>query len=114
MAVIVDCTDPQGLLDSIKQAINGGKVDTWIVDADGDFTHLPEQWRNLAWLRPKVAQGRLVFRILGPRGKGISVVVYAVYHGRFIEMLIAHFDAKFSNVHASAYPTEGDIVGAYS
>jgi predicted nucleic acid-binding protein len=35
---------------------------------------------------------------------------YAVYHGRFIEMLLTHFDLKFTQARASALPETGDIV----
>jgi hypothetical protein len=37
-------------------------------------------------------------------------VVYAVYHGRFIEMLLAHFDEQMSGAAATAMPTTADVV----
>ena len=110
MAVTVKCSNPQGLLDSIKQAIACGKIDTWLVDADGDFTHTPNQWKHCAWLCPKVSNDELIFHILAPRGKTISAVDYAVYHGRFIEMLLTHFDGNFRLASASSMPSSGDII----
>jgi hypothetical protein len=38
--------------------------------------------------------------------------VYAVYHGRFAEMLLAHFDKEFSEARASAMPAAADIIKA--
>jgi len=35
---------------------------------------------------------------------------YAVYHGRFIEMLLAHFDEGFSEAFATAQATGDDRI----
>lgn len=110
MAVRVFCSAPRELLANIKARIGDGSIDTWAVDADGDFTHSPEQWKNKAWLRPLVLEDRLVFRIIPPKSKTISKGVYGVFHGRFIEMLLTHFDLQFDRAIATALPTDGDIV----
>jgi hypothetical protein len=111
MAVRVFCDNPQELLNEVKTAIRAGKVQTWLIDADGDFTHSPEQWKNQAWFRPVVQEGRLLFKIVGRKSGRMSREVYGVYHGRFIEMLLAHFDTKFSNAVATALAADGDWVG---
>lgn len=111
MAVRVFCDNPSGLLSKVKASIRDGSIETWSVDDDGDFTHTPEQWKNRAWFRPAVLDDKLVFNILRPRSKPISRTVYGVYHGRFIEMLVTHFDDKFSQATATAMPTSGDIIG---
>jgi hypothetical protein len=54
----------------------------------------------------------LVFNILNPRGVAITKEVYGVYHGRFIEMLLVHFDNSFMNADASAAVAAGDQVTA--
>jgi hypothetical protein len=110
MAVIVHASNPPQLLSAIKLAISSGTIDTWSVDADGDFTHSPEQWRNKAWFRPKVLEDRIAFRILTPKNTRMNKATYGVYHGRFIEMLLTHFDIQFQRAVATALPTEGDIV----
>jgi hypothetical protein len=110
MAVIVLTKDPAGLLASIKAEMGKGSVVTWSVDTDGDFTHTPTQWAYTAWLRPSIQPDRLVFVVLTPQGKKLGVETYAIYHGRFIEMLLAHFDSKFTQAQATAMPEQGDIV----
>lgn len=111
MAVIVSTSDPQGLLAAIKKNINQNVVATWSYDTDGDFTHTAEQWKNKAWLRPRVEDdGRLVMNILTPRSATLSTTIYAIYHGRFIEMLLAHFDGKFTRASATAMPTSNDSI----
>ena len=110
MAVRVFCSDPSGLLNLIKAAIRKGTVETWSLDDDGDFTHNPPQWRYKAWLRPKIEADKLTLHILGRKGPRMSGVTYGVYHGRFIEMLLTHFDTKFTRASATALPVEGDNV----
>ncbi|MES2007919.1 MAG: hypothetical protein V4468_03400 [Pseudomonadota bacterium] len=110
MAIIVNTTNPTGLLSEIKRAISDSKVITWSCDDRGDFTHTADQWRYHAWLRPKIEEIRLVFNIIPPKGKVISRADYGVYHGRFIEMLLRHFDESFENAFATAMPTSSDRV----
>jgi hypothetical protein len=111
MAVTVFCDDPPGLLRGIRSAIIEGHVTTWSVDQDGDFTHTPEQWKNHAWLRPRFESDRVIFNIVPPRKRPITKGDYAIYHGRFIEMLLAHFDTSFQVARATAMPALGDKVG---
>jgi hypothetical protein len=111
MAVIVTPkTTPQALLDEIRAKMGTDEIDTWVLDSDGDFTHSPPQWNKKAWLRPLIKDGNLVFRIFPPKATNISSTVYAVYHGRFIEMLLQHFDDSFTEAKASAMPCNGDRV----
>src|ERR1700722_16572055 len=111
MAVIFETKTPEKLLAAYKKAIDDGHVTTWSYDKDGDFTHTAEQWIRQAWLRPKVIQGReLVLYILTPKKTELSSVVYAFYHGRFIESMLQHCDALFANGCASAMPEDGDVL----
>ncbi|HXM22529.1 MAG TPA: hypothetical protein VN948_14835 [Terriglobales bacterium] len=112
MAIRVATAQPSSLLTAIKKAIDERKVETWSYDSDGDFTHTPTQWTRKAWLRPTVQSGALVLNILNPRGTNLSREIYGVYHGRFIEMLLAHFDDRFADAHATAAVTVGDSVSA--
>lgn len=110
MAVIVLTPTPSELLAAIKSEIGSRKIETWSVDKDGDFTHTRPQWINKAWLRPSVQTDRLVFNILTPKGEKMSRAIYGIYHGRFIEMLLDHFDLKFTEARATALPVDGDIL----
>lgn len=110
MAVIVYTPQPAAVLAAVRTEITSGRVVTWSLDSDGDFTHSPEQWRLKAWFRPQVLSDRLVFRILTPQKVDMNKLTYAVYHGRLIEMLLSHFDMQFRRVEATALPAEGDRV----
>jgi hypothetical protein len=100
---------PQQLLKAIKANIDSGHIVTWAYDADGDFTHTPNQWKYSAWLRPVLRSGELAFGIIPSTAKPMSKEIYAVYHGRFIEMMQTHFDSNFFSATASALLVAPDL-----
>ena len=110
MAVMIKTSAPQKLLDAIYAAIDDGDIETWAYDDDGDFSHVTSdgQWEGEAWLHPKVGTGALVLTTIPPKDSHVTTEAYAVYHGRFIEMVLAHFDNQFSDATATARPTVND------
>ncbi len=110
MAVLVKTATPLTLLRKIKSSIDDGLIETWEYDEDGDFTHSPDQWRYKAWLRPVKTDDGIAFGILSPRDTDLSTVDYAVYHGRFAEMLLAHFDKDCKDIRVSPMPTKYDLL----
>jgi hypothetical protein len=115
MALTVSTSSPQALLDAIKDAIDDKKVLTWgYKDVNGVryYTHTAHQWKKRAWFKPSIKPGALVFNIVPPQGKRVTTEVYAIYHGRFAEMLLAHFDQMFSEATVSALAKDGDMVKA--
>jgi hypothetical protein len=110
MAVIVHASEPRALLSAIRSAVRSGEVAAWSEDEEGDFNHTPELWARKAWFRAKVSDGRIVFNILTPHKLFMKKITYALYHGRFIEMLLAYFGTQFQRVVATALPEEGDDV----
>jgi hypothetical protein len=110
MSITIRTGDPSILLKEIYALIDQGHIKTWQYDKDGDFTSAVEQWRYKAWLRPTKAAGELILRTIAPVNAKVSTEVYAIYHGRFIEALLAHLDKEFSSAVASALPSLGDQV----
>lgn len=112
MSIIVKTKNPNTLVAKIKEYIDEKKIDTWIYDSDGDFTHNVVQWEFHAWLRPIIPdENTIIFAIIGRNDKKMSVVEYAVYHGRFIEMLLSHFDKQCQSMEATPLPTKHDDLG---
>jgi hypothetical protein len=110
MALTVLTKKPKTLLTEIREGIKTGAIDTWNI-SDEDFTHRPDQWRSKAWLRPHVTPNEKVkFNIIRPKGSNISREVYAVYHGRFAEMLLAHFDSLIKSIDISSLADTDDLV----
>ena len=114
MAIHIKCKNTaKKLYESIVElAEEQDGIDTWIVDSDEDFTHTPPQWREKAWLRCSSAKERdLVFGIIGRRDMKMSKAIYAVYHGRFVEMLLTHFDSEIEEIKVSSLLEKGiDLV----
>src|SRR4051812_49300242 len=110
MSINFETIKPTRLLTAFKKAIDDGHVVTWSYDADGDFTHTPPQWKNRAWLKPSIFAGQLTMNVVGAQGVPTSPEIYAVYHGRFIEAMLAHCDALFDRSVATAMPTNSDII----
>ncbi len=112
MSLTFNSANPRLLLATFKQKIDQGHIVTWKYDQDGDFTHNTDQWRNRAWLRPEVLTGQLLLHIMPPKSSTLSREVYAIYHGRFIEAMLAHCDTLFFAAAASALATNSDQIAA--
>lgn len=97
------------LVKKIKELIDRNEIITWKYDEDGDFTATQDQWRFEAWLRPKYddVNKHLYFGIVKNSKWDMSKEVYAVYHGRFAEMLLAHFDTYILNIEISSMLISG-------
>ena len=108
MAIYVSTDNPQDLLDKIKDYINKGKIDTWSFDSEGDFTHCADQWKNKAWFRPKIVGEYLVFGILGNTEVTMTKQLYGLYHGRFIEMVLSHFDSNMKSLKPTVMKSKYD------
>lgn len=104
--------DGPRLIEMINEAINNGQIKSWIVDSDGDYTRSQEPWKERAWIRysqDKNDQNHVLFIIVQPKNQSISKAVYGVYHGRFAEMLLTHFDSFISELGISPLLTDHDI-----
>jgi hypothetical protein len=112
MAVTAATNDPNGLWAGIVAGIQDKRIQTWDIVQQIYLTHSVDQWLGKAYFRPAVQHGSLVFQIVPPQGQKVSGEVYAIYHGRLMEMLLAHFPQQFSQVSASSTPISGDSVGS--
>jgi hypothetical protein len=110
MSINFATPNANALLNAFKKAIDDKEVVTWAYDEDGDFTHTPEQWKYHAWLRPVVYNGRLTMRFLGHNSEVTTWEVYAVYHGRFVESMVAHCNTLFSAATVPSQPTSDDNI----
>jgi len=110
MALLFKTNTPQALLNDFKKKIDEGHVVTWSYDKDGDFSHTPDQWRNQAWMRPSIDLGGLKFNMLGNSKKITTKAIYGVFHGRLVESVSTHCDDRFTDVIATARPTNSDVV----
>ncbi len=115
MAVIIATTKGTALLECIKKQIDAAKydrskIDTWIYNERNDFTLTPAQWANRAWMRPFIHPDTLTFNFVGNKQELTTREIFAVYHGRLVEMLIKHCPEYFSRVQATSDAVTGDII----
>jgi hypothetical protein len=110
MSIYFKTIEPNKLLSAFKKAIDDKEVVTWSYDGAGDFTHTPPDWKFKAWLRPVVYQDQLVMNFLSRNDEVTSKEVYAIYHGRFVESMLAHFDHIFESALTTALATASDYI----
>jgi hypothetical protein len=113
MAVIVATQKGRELWNAIVEGIDDGSIRTWAFDNSRKYlTHIGsgDQWKNRAFMKPSLSTDRLIFNIIMPRNENVTTEVYAIYHGRLIEMILAHFDKLFSSAQATAFPTTEDLI----
>ena len=109
--ITVKTTKPYTLVKTLQSLIDEGEIATWSYDEDGDFTHDVTQWRNRAWFHPVRYKGdRVEFRLLGSSVRKLDRVEYAVYHGRFIEMLTSHVSSLCNIIMSTPNPTNKDNI----
>lgn len=102
---------PYSLLKKINEYMDSYRIQTWEYDSQGDYTINSNQWRFLAWFRPLVTKGEKIdFIIVGNKEAVTTIHDYAVYHGKFAEMLISHFFPYFSRIEMTPVPTRYDLI----
>lgn len=110
MALIVKTNIANDLKQEIQKAIAEKEIDTWLIDDDGDFTHSPEQWFCKAWMRLlDIDEEKILkFGIIGNKQVRMTKSLYAIYHGRFAEMLLSRFDEEIDSIEITSNKTEFD------
>ncbi len=108
----IHTNSPRGLVRSINAAIDEGRIATWSYDEDGDYIHNRTQWIGKAWMSPMFDDADdtlLRFCIVEPKIQKLSRSSYAVYHGRFVEMLLTYFDREIISISVSPMLTRLDF-----
>lgn len=96
--ISVSTGNPGALLQAIKKAIDEKKISTWSYDKEGDFIHEAAQWKNKGFLRPSLDQTHLHLSFYLFPDSSLEKDVLGVFHGRFAEMLVNHFEGSFSSI----------------
>ena len=105
MISITTNIDRDMLLTMINDHIKENKIVTWSVDGEGDYTTVQPQWRYRAWMRPVKDENnehKLYFVIVKSKKFPMTKSLYGVFHGRFAEMLLTHFDTQITSLEISS------------
>jgi hypothetical protein len=108
LMISIYAAQPGALLQNLKKAARQQRISPWECDSEGDFTPTRAKERQKAWLRPSAGGNVLNFSFLGPQDVVLEKGVYAFYHGRFLEMLVAHFADQFAEASITAQPEGSD------
>ncbi len=98
MALTIYSSSPARLLAAIRDKSRKNDLGYWHCDEEGDFTDDDRR----AWLRPVVSINAIQFGLLGKKDEKMSTVTYAQYHGRFLSVLLIHFDKDFVSATVTA------------
>lgn len=114
MAVILKTNRPAWIIEQLHKRIDEHVIDTWTYDEDGDFTHTG-QWQNKAWMCVHIENQRLYFYIIGRKSVDMTLMDYAVFHGRFVELILNQFPEEIKTMMVTApfesmYDTKGVIL----
>lgn len=101
-------TKMSDILTDIRQKIDDCIIRTWDYDDDGDFTQKNTQWANDAWMTVyDENQGVVKVGIIGKLEEKMSKQLYAIYHGRFAEMLLAYYDESMMQIEITSMKENG-------
>ena len=103
---------PLKLVSDIRQKINEGIITSWETDPDGDFTQKSEKWKYRAWFHPYIEEQRVVFAIWGRKQYDLTIEEYAAYHGKFVRMVLTHFDKQVDSMEITPLATNYDSIRA--
>ena len=100
--IYVITEDPANLIASINHEIEIEKIITWDVytTEPNSFTHKTPQWNKRGFIQAKILQGKVAFAFSPSRAVKANEIteVRAVYIGRFVEMLMAHFSTQINGI----------------
>lgn len=91
----------------INTAIENESIITWKKDSDGDYTASSSQWSMQAWMHLYPSSDHIKVGIISRRNVKLSSTTYAIYHGRFSEMLLIYFDKYIKKIEISSLLVKG-------
>lgn len=115
MALIVNTENAEALLNKIVQEFNGvgsKDIDTWdmlVKNGSYYFTHNRPQFKNKTYFKAYIYNKNLVFGILYKPSNMLTVDLYGIYHGRFSQMLLNHFDFDLKSIETISLISDLDI-----
>lgn len=114
MALYFHTKSPDALLGAFEARVGQseprGRINVWRKSDDGQrFTHTAPEWTEKAWLKARVEDDKLVFNIIRPHDRYVSVWGYAFFYGQLIETFTNHLDLNFDRVTVTPRCADGDL-----
>lgn len=99
--------NPFVFIASFDFAMRTNVIRGWTVDGVGDYTMTSDIRGNRAWFRHHIHGNEIQFGIIGSRSAPMDRTLYSVYHSRFIEVLLTHFDNDIQSLEVSPLLVRG-------
>jgi hypothetical protein len=102
LMVFAFTTNGDRLIQQLLAKLKDGSIATW----EGRYlkgkvlalTHLPGQYADCAYFRPQFREHGVRFDYLPGTKNRCPTDTFAVYHGRFSELIIQHCNGLFANI----------------
>jgi hypothetical protein len=110
MAVTITTADAEGLWWGILSVLDRRDARGWECDGES-FTLTGCEYAGRAWFRAfPEPPGRLVLGLVPAEGGALGQDTYAAYHGRLVELLLAHFGGAATAVQVTPAVTYPDLM----
>ena len=114
LALYVNTAEPEKALRAFNASV--GNIDQphdgarWLRPKNSDyFTHADPEWAYKSWVLPTVRQGSLMFNIIRPEDRYVSVKAYAAYHAELVGTLMDAGLAAPLGIKMSSRCADGDL-----
>lgn len=101
MAVYFATENPQQLLTSLENLIQGGAIQDWYIPQQGQLTQTSNQWIRQAYLQPFVTAGELRFYVRTYQGRLLTRRTYQHYQEVILETFLQHLQGHFAQATAT-------------
>lgn len=96
--ITIETSSPRSLLENMRNAIDQGRITSWIYDDEHDFTLSRLGTVQRAWFHPRIGTGKIRFCIVGVNGENMTSLTYAKYHSHLVNTLLRFFDDEITSI----------------
>jgi hypothetical protein len=114
LALYLKTSEPEKVMQAFKASV--GDIDQphdgarWLRPKDSEYiTHADPEWAYKSWVLPSVRQGALLFNIIRPEDRYVSVKAYAAYHAELVGTLMDAGLAQPLDIKMSSRCADGDL-----
>ena len=111
MSLIIKLKNPELFLKQLQNRVMENKIKLWEIDSDGNLIHTPKRYINKAWFKPQIdiEKEAIVFKYINPLKEENDTLLYGIYHGRLLKMVMTDFYKKFDIISAEVIKEKIEI-----
>lgn len=111
MSLIIKLKNPEMFLLQLQNRVKENKIKLWEIDSIGNLIHTPKRFINKAWFKPHIdiEKEEIVFKYMNPVNEKNDKLLYGIYHGRLLKMVMSDFYKKFDIISAEIIKENNEI-----